>query len=84
MNVFSQTITLIQKEFKIEFRHSYSLSGILLYVIACIFLVYMNSWTTDSRRRLDFFLWILIPFAAVNAVAKAKVRTTVNSCFSTV
>ena len=73
MNFFSQTVALIQKEFKIEFRHNYSLSGILLYVIACIFLVYMTLGQQIQGVVWISFYWILILFAAVNAVAKSFV-----------
>lgn len=78
MNVFSQTIALIKKEFKIEFRHSYSLSGILLYVIACIFLVYMTLGQQIQGVVWISFYWILILFAAVNAVAKSFVSENNN------
>ena len=39
--VLRQVITLVQKEFLIEMRQKYALSGIALYVGSSVFVIYM-------------------------------------------
>ena len=42
MNILSQTKALLLKEFRLEFRKKYAISGILLYVLSTVFIVYIT------------------------------------------
>ena len=64
---------LLQKELRTEWRSGYALSGIVLYVLSTTFLVYMASLEAQPKVWNTLF-WIVMLFAAVNAVTKSFVR----------
>ncbi|MEM6965593.1 MAG: heme exporter protein CcmB [Bacteroidota bacterium] len=61
---------LLHKEFTLEFRQKYAISGILLYVFSTIFVVYMSQGRADGRS-WNILFWIIILFASTNAIAKS-------------
>lgn len=61
---------LLQKEFTLEWRQKYALGGILLYVLATVYVVYISSLKTEPEQWNTLF-WIIILFASVNAVARS-------------
>lgn len=63
-------ITLIKKDALLELRQQYSLYGILLYVIATIFIVYLIIGTPEPEVWNSLF-WVIQVFVCVNAVAKS-------------
>lgn len=70
MNVFTEIWHLLLKDFKLEFRQKYAISGILLYVLSTVFIVYLAFVQLDARVWNTLF-WIIILFASVNAVTKS-------------
>jgi heme exporter protein B len=64
---------LLRKEFVIEFRQRYAISGIVLYVFSMVFVVYIASIKVQPQVwNILFFLIIL--FASINAVVKSFVQ----------
>lgn len=73
MNLVSEVISLLKKEITLEWRQKYAISGILLYVSATVFIVYLATprMTPDKWNAL---FWIIALFAAVNAILKSFVH----------
>ncbi len=64
---------LLKKEAVLEWRQKYALSGILLYVLATVFIVYIAFVRVDART-WNVLFWIIVLFASVNAVVKSFVQ----------
>ncbi|MEO0876522.1 MAG: ABC transporter permease, partial [Bacteroidota bacterium] len=64
---------LLWRDWVLEWRTRYALSGILLYVFATIVLVY--SALLDIQPQVwNALFWIIILFAAVSAIVKSFVQ----------
>lgn len=73
MNMVQQTMRLLWRDWVLEWRTRYALSGILLYVFATIVLVY--SALIDIQPQVwNALFWIIILFAAVSAIVKSFVQ----------
>lgn len=70
MNSSKQILTLFKKDVLLEIRQQYSLYGILLYIGATIFVMYMAIEDPDSRVWNGLF-WVVQLFVCINAVAKS-------------
>ena len=70
MNLYTQIKFLLKKEILLEWRSKYALNGILLYVISTVFVCYLSFKTTPPLVWNALF-WIILLFAAVNAIAKS-------------
>jgi heme exporter protein B len=70
MNLFSQIIHLLHKEITLEFRQRYAISGILLYVLSTVFIVYI-SFQNIGPQVWNVLFWVIMLFASVNAVMKS-------------
>lgn len=68
--MFKQFYTLLKKEFVLELRQKYAIGGILLYVAASTMLVFLSMGTLEPNLWITFY-WLLMLFAAVNAIAKS-------------
>ncbi len=66
-------LTLIRKEFKLEWRQKYALGGILLYVASTILLMYLAIMTVTPILWITLF-WIVLLFASINALAKSFIQ----------
>ncbi|MBK8444363.1 MAG: heme exporter protein CcmB [Sphingobacteriales bacterium] len=64
---------LLLKDFRLEWRQRYALNGLLLYVSSSVFLVYMAFLQMKATTWMTV-LWIILLFAAANAVAKSFVQ----------
>lgn len=64
---------LLQKEILLELRQKYAISGILLYVLSTVFIVYF-ALIEVQRPVWSALFWIIVLFAATNAVAKSFVQ----------
>lgn len=62
--------TLFKKDLLLEIRQQYAFYGILLYVGATIFVLYMAIESPDKQTWLGLF-WIIQLFISINAVAKS-------------
>ena len=75
MNSSSHIYTLIKKDLLLEVRQQYSFYGILLYIIATIFVLYMTIREPEARVWNGLF-WVIQLFICINAVAKSFLQET--------
>lgn len=66
-------LTLLHKEFLLEFRQRYAISGIVLYVFSMVFVVYIASIKVQPPV-WNVLFWLIVLFASVNAVVKSFVQ----------
>ncbi|HYV95699.1 MAG TPA: heme exporter protein CcmB [Chitinophagales bacterium] len=64
---------LFLKELKLEWRQRYGFSGILLYLAATVFLIYISLIEMKPELWMTMF-WIIMLFTAVSAVAKSFIQ----------
>ena len=76
--LIQQTKHLLKKEILLEWRSKYAFNGVLLYVVSTVFVCYMafNLEQGFSQAKSyplvwNILFWIIILFAAVNAIAKS-------------
>lgn len=74
MNLFQQTKQLLLKEIRLEFRQKYAISGVLLYVLSTVFVVYTTLGQGVGAAVWGALYWIIVLFASVNAVAKSFIQ----------
>ncbi|MDX2072337.1 MAG: heme exporter protein CcmB [Haliscomenobacter sp.] len=75
MNFFKQISILLRKELVLELRMGYAISGILLYVVSTVFIVYAAFFQGVNSPMLWVTLfWIIMLFASVNAIVKSFVQ----------
>lgn len=70
MKDLKQIIALFKKDLLLEIRQQYTFYGIILYVGATIFVLYMAMDQPESRVWNGLF-WIIQLFICINAVAKS-------------
>ena len=64
---------LLRKEFLLEFRQRYAISGIILYVFSMVFVVYISS-VKVAPNVWNILFWLIVLFASINAVVKSFVQ----------
>ncbi len=62
---------LLKKEIKLELRRKHTLAGILMYVLATVFVCYLSFEKVESTKTWGALLWITGVFTAFNAMQKA-------------
>ena len=67
----------IQKDLLLEIRQQYAFYGVLLYVGATIFVLYMAIESPDNQTWIGLF-WIIQLFISINAVAKSFLQESRN------
>jgi heme exporter protein B len=67
--------TLIKKDLLLEVRQQYSFYGILLYIMATIFVLYMTIREPEAKVWNGLF-WVIQLFICINAVAKSFLQET--------
>jgi heme exporter protein B len=67
---YKQILTLFKKDMLLEIRQQYTFYGILLYLGATVFVLYMAIDEPESRVWNGLF-WIILLFVCINAVAKS-------------
>ena len=75
MNSTRFIYTLIKKDLLLEVRQQYSFYGILLYIIATIFVLYMTIREPEAKVWNGLF-WVIQLFICINAVAKSFLQET--------
>src|SRR3954463_105794 len=73
----SPLVSLVRKDLLIEWRQKHTLFGVLLYVGATVFVVYMMSGQPEAKIWNALF-WITQLFVAVNSVAKSFLQEHPN------
>jgi len=75
MSSYRHILTLIKKDLLLEIRQQYSFYGILLYIIATIFVLYMTIQEPEAKVWNGLF-WVIQLFICINAVAKSFLQET--------
>jgi heme exporter protein B len=70
MRSINHIFTLFKKDLLLEIRQQYSFYGVLLYIGATIFVLYMAIESPESNVWNGLF-WVIQVFISVNAVAKS-------------
>ncbi|GAA4304161.1 cytochrome C biogenesis protein [Compostibacter hankyongensis] len=70
MRSLSQVMTLVRKEFLLEWRQQYAFYGILLYVTSTVFVMYIAIRQPEAKIWNALF-WVIQLFITVNTVAKS-------------
>lgn len=70
MSSSKQIFTLFKKDLLLEIRQQYAFYGVLLYVGATIFVLYMAIESPDKQTWIGLF-WVIQLFISINAVAKS-------------
>lgn len=73
MTLSRQLWVLLRKELLLEFRVSYAISGILLYVFATVFIVH-EVFIRVPPQTWNALFWVIILFVSINAVVKSFVQ----------
>jgi heme exporter protein B len=69
---------LVRKDVKLEFKQRYAINGILLYVVSTIFVSYLSFAKIIDAATWNSLFWIIMLFAAVNAVSKSFVQESTS------
>lgn len=77
MTPLKQVLTLFKKDLLLEIRQQYAFYGVLLYVGATIFVLYMAIESPDKQTWIGLF-WIIQLFISINAVAKSFLQESRN------
>lgn len=72
--ILSEIKFLVLKDIKLEFKQRYAINGILLYVVSTIFVSYLSFARIIEPATWNSLFWIIMLFAAVNAVSKSFVQ----------
>ncbi|MGN6567124.1 MAG: heme exporter protein CcmB [Flavipsychrobacter sp.] len=71
-------LSLVRKDLLIEWRQKHTLFGVLLYVGATVFVVYMMNNGQPEPRTWNALFWLTQLFVAVNSVAKSFLQEHPN------
>ena len=69
----SHLLALLRKDIKLDLRQQFGLSGILLYVLGAIFIIYLVFGELDGRTWVALY-WVVVLFCAVNGVLKSHTQ----------
>lgn len=76
--LLSEIKYLVLKDIKLEFKQRYAINGILLYVVSTIFVSYLSFAKIIDSATWNSLFWIIMLFAAVNAVSKSFVQESTS------
>jgi heme exporter protein B len=76
--LLSEIKFLVLKDIKLEFKQRYAINGILLYVVSTIFVSYLSFSKIIEPATWNSLFWIIMLFAAVNAVSKSFVQESTS------
>jgi heme exporter protein B len=63
-------VALLKKELLLEWRQKHALAGVLLYVLATVFVCYLGFQRLESANTWGILLWVTGIFTAFNAMQK--------------
>jgi heme exporter protein B len=70
----SPLLTLLRKEFQIEFRNGTALAGLALYLVSTIFICYLVFWINQNQLSplvWSALYWIILMFTLISTAAKS-------------
>ncbi len=76
VSIPKQISILIAKEIRLEWKHKFSFSGVLLYTLSTIYICYLSFKHIIDPATWNALFWIVMLFAATNAVAKSFMQET--------
>jgi heme exporter protein B len=71
LTVLKKVISLVKKELLLEIRHQSGFSGVMIYSLSSIYICYLVFRQSVDIHVWNALLWIIILFAATNAIAKS-------------
>jgi len=63
-------LALLRKELLLEWRQKHALAGVILYVLATVFVCYLGFQRLESAKTWGVLLWVTGVFTAFNAMQK--------------
>lgn len=66
-----QIVILIAKEIRLELKHKFNFSGVLIYTLSTVYICYLSFKHIIDPPVWNALFWIVMLFAATNAVAKS-------------
>lgn len=69
-----QVQSLVMKEFRLEWKQKFSLSGMLLYIISTLYVCYLAFNQIIDPATWSALFWVISVFTAINAVAKSFIQ----------
>ncbi len=72
----SQVISLLRKEWMMEIRQKHALAGVVVYVLATVFVCYLSFNKIEDTKVWGALLWITGLFTAFNAMQKTFSQET--------
>lgn len=70
----SYVYTLVKKDFTLELRQKFSVAGMLLYVLATLYVCYLAFRQIIDPVTWNALFWVINIFAAINASAKSFIQ----------
>lgn len=70
----SRLLSVFTYEFRTEFRNKESISGILVYALASIFITWLCFLQSPGTQAWTGLYWIILLFAATNAAGRSFIR----------
>lgn len=70
-SMVKRIVTLLKKDFLLELRQQHTFYGILLYVAATIFVLYLSMPDSPESNVWNSLFWVIQLFVCVNTVAKS-------------
>ncbi len=71
-----QLVRLIKKEFSLEFRQKSTLAGILVYIVATVFISVLSFQGKLDKITWNALFWVIFAFIAVNVSGKSFIQET--------
>src|SRR5678810_906541 len=62
---------LLRKELMLEWKQKYAFNGLLMYVVATVFICYLSFRQVVDPITWNALFWIILLFASVNGAAKS-------------
>jgi heme exporter protein B len=72
-------VALLRKELLLEWRQKHALAGVVLYVLATVFVCYLGFQQIESSKTWGVLLWITGLFTAFNAMQKTFASETAGT-----
>jgi heme exporter protein B len=69
-------VALLKKEWLLEWRQKHALAGVLLYVLATVFVCYLGFQRIESVKTWGALLWVTGVFTAFNAMQRSFATET--------
>ncbi len=74
--MWNEVRTLIRKELMLEWKQKYAFNGLLLYVFSMAVVIALAFRESLSPTGWNIMFWLMLLFAAINAVAKSFMAET--------